>query len=198
MLVFQTASLLLNFCPPVIELLAMAWRWAWHKFFPAPADRFAAVVRAVMSQNQSILGRKYADRWLLRVHGRGLNERALCHHEKAQQLLPFDLRALRPTLTRMRAFGGGNRRQAATDAAQEAVAATAAAAQAQGQGRPGLLASMSGRLRASKARRELRRAASTAASLQPDADAAAAAATDASQAAQQHPPGAASPPSSSC
>jgi hypothetical protein len=123
MLVFQTANVLVTMAPGVIKFLGMAWRWAWRKFFPDPADRFAAVVRAVMSQNESILARKYADRWLLRVHGRGLNERALCHHEKAQQLLPFDLRALRPALTRMRAFGGGNRRQGmAAGAAAAAVA----------------------------------------------------------------------------
>jgi hypothetical protein len=95
MLVFQTVNMVATIMPGVVTFSVLGCQWVWRRFHPPADEKFAAVVRAVMSREPTILARKYADRWLLRVHGRGLNERALCHHEKAQQLLPFDLRALR-------------------------------------------------------------------------------------------------------
>ena len=77
--------------PKLFELLQMGGRWAWRRRFPSPADRFAAVVRQVMARDERILARKYCDRWLLRVHGRGLNQRLLQHHEKGQAVLPFPM-----------------------------------------------------------------------------------------------------------
>lgn len=71
-------------------------------------------------QEPHILARKYADRWLLRVHGRGLNQRALHAHEKVQRLLPFNL-DLRPALSRTLALGTRGSGKA-TDAANAALA----------------------------------------------------------------------------
>ena len=47
-------------------------------------------------QDAHILARKYCDRWLLRVHGRGLNQRALHHRERGRQALPFAVTMPKP------------------------------------------------------------------------------------------------------
>lgn len=49
-----------------------------------------------MGRDPHILARKFADRWLLRVHGRGLNQRALHYHEKGRSALPFAVTLPKP------------------------------------------------------------------------------------------------------
>ncbi|PRW60718.1 hypothetical protein C2E21_0718 [Chlorella sorokiniana] len=123
MLVFQLVGMLCSMVPRVFEVLAAGAIWLWRRWRPSPADKFAAVVRAVMAQDRHILARKYCDRWLLRVHGRGLNQRALHYHEKGRLALPFAVtlhkpvaRAFTRTLTRassgLQRAGSGLRRAA--------------------------------------------------------------------------------------
>ncbi|PRW60571.1 rhamnose-binding lectin-like [Chlorella sorokiniana] len=99
MLVFQLVGMLCSMVPRAFEVLAAGAIWLWRRWRPSPADKFAAVVRAVMAQDRHILARKYCDRWLLRVHGRGLNQRALHYHEKGRSALPFAVTLHKP-LTR--------------------------------------------------------------------------------------------------
>ena len=48
------------------------------------------------------MARKYADRWLLRVHRRGLGQRELQAHERPQTVLPFPVRRLLSVQSRRR------------------------------------------------------------------------------------------------
>lgn len=59
------------------------------------ADRFADVVKEAMMRNAAITGRKYADRWLVKVHKRGFHGRQLQRHEMGETVLPFKLESLR-------------------------------------------------------------------------------------------------------
>ncbi|PRW58310.1 hypothetical protein C2E21_3288 [Chlorella sorokiniana] len=92
MLAFQVAGFICNMLPTSLDMLGRASHWAWRRLRgPTPADKFAAAVYASMAQDQHIAARKFADRWLVKVHRRGLNSRPLHHHEKEPQLLPFKL-----------------------------------------------------------------------------------------------------------
>ena len=53
------------------------------------AQRFADAVRAAMAREPSIMERKYADRWLMHVHGRGLGGRPPMSGELGHSALPF-------------------------------------------------------------------------------------------------------------
>jgi hypothetical protein len=123
MLAFQVAGFICNMLPTSLDMLGRASHWAWRRLRgPTPADKFAAAVYASMAQDQHIAARKFADRWLVKVHRRGLNSRPLHHHEKEPQLLPFKLRRLQHAP----AFG---RRAGHAAAAAAAEAASAAVAQ---------------------------------------------------------------------
>lgn len=72
MLVFQVVGMLchcLRYC--LQQAVEKAGR-LWRRWRPGPAERFAAVVHEVMARDPHILARKFADRWLLRWGGEGV------------------------------------------------------------------------------------------------------------------------------
>jgi hypothetical protein len=94
MLSFQLASFLLNALPPVVWLIEGFYKVMMKLIRgPTAADRFADVVKAAMKQDPNILARKYADKWMVKVLGRGLLRRQLMHFEKPTQALPFNAAA---------------------------------------------------------------------------------------------------------
>ncbi len=66
----------------------------------------------LFSQDEHILMRKFADRWMMRVFGRGLNDRELHVWERKQSLLPVTLsfRPLARLGSRVRSIGTSRRR----------------------------------------------------------------------------------------
>lgn len=93
MLVFQVIGMFSNIVPRTYQIFEALFG-VIKKFFWGPkseGDRFAAAVWEVMRQDPHILARKYCDRWLVKVHQRGLNGRELLPHEIRQQILPFKM-----------------------------------------------------------------------------------------------------------
>lgn len=89
MLAFQVGGMAANIIPPLTDILVLLGEFltlALASNTPKPEDRFAQVVFDVMARDHGILARKFADRWLVKVHGRGLGER---------QLTPADLEKLK-------------------------------------------------------------------------------------------------------
>ncbi|PSC71772.1 T9SS C-terminal target domain-containing [Micractinium conductrix] len=127
MLAFQLTGMACTLLPGCVPSIVRLVRWITSKFHgPLPEDQLADAVWAVMEKDPHILSRKFADRWLLKVHGRGLNQRALHINEQKQTLLPFEVN-FRPVLDRTRTIAFGNRK-AAAEAAEAAVAAAGAGA----------------------------------------------------------------------
>lgn len=96
MLVFQVVGMIANIAPPVLTLLILSGRFIASLFRKQqPADRFADAVWEVMARDPSIMARRYADRWLYRVHGRGLGGRTPQYRtNQAQTVLPFSFKRM--------------------------------------------------------------------------------------------------------
>jgi hypothetical protein len=90
MLIFQLVDILSFIIPPLhdflVEFYAVLRRILSRK--KNPADKFVDVVQAAQARNPNILARKYADRWMLAVLGRGLGNRLLLPHEVGHSVLP--------------------------------------------------------------------------------------------------------------
>ncbi|KAL4433769.1 hypothetical protein ABPG75_000210 [Micractinium tetrahymenae] len=109
MLVFQVVGMLchcLRYC--LQQAVEKAGR-LWRRWRPGPAERFATAVHEVMARDEHILARKFADRWLLKVHGRGLNQRSLHAHERKRKVLPFALGSLSLPLSLPLSSSGSSR-----------------------------------------------------------------------------------------
>ena len=109
MLVFQLVGLLANVLVPVLKTTAFVLEVGVSLLLKrnSPSSRFSQVVRKAMKTNPDILLRKYADRWLVKVHGRGLNDRMLAHFERSASVLPF---SFSNTMRRTRTLGTPRKR----------------------------------------------------------------------------------------
>ena len=90
MLIFQVVGLMIELVPPVVMLLWKMIVLAFKLVFKrqTPKERFAEAVWLVMAQDPDILARKFADRWMIKVLGRGLDNRELLPHEIGIEVLP--------------------------------------------------------------------------------------------------------------
>lgn len=84
MLVFQLVGLATNVVGPLLMLVREVEGTIVLR--RRSGSRFAAVVSAAMERSPQIASRKYADRWLVKVLGRGLGRRAPLPHERRAAL----------------------------------------------------------------------------------------------------------------
>ena len=91
MLACQLGALLVTVVPRGVEFAreVISEVLAWRRERRGAARRLADAVRSAMAREPSIMERRYADRWLMRVHGRGLGGRAPVHGELGHTVLPF-------------------------------------------------------------------------------------------------------------
>lgn len=92
MLVFQVVGLTTNIMMPAIKMTLFVWEVAMSILKKdTQSCRFREVVHEVILDNPTILVKRYADRWLVKVHRRGLKGRKLSHFERSASVLPFHL-----------------------------------------------------------------------------------------------------------
>ena len=93
MLGCQMAGMVASLVPHGIEVIAelahLARQLARRR--KPPARQLADAVWAAMGRDPDILARRFADRWLARVHGRGLGGRVVPRAGRGRGELPFNL-----------------------------------------------------------------------------------------------------------
>lgn len=92
LLVFQLVGMMVNIMVPVFKMMHYLLNSIFALLKNKKKVKFVAVVREAICNSPDILAPKYADKWLVKVHKRGLHGRKLAPSERNDaSVLPFTL-----------------------------------------------------------------------------------------------------------